>query len=58
MSMPTSRDLGLLSREQAARFGAHPALIGGGETIGYDALCDHAARIASLLDPDHERIHR
>jgi fatty-acyl-CoA synthase len=49
MSMPVSRDLGLLSREQAERFGAHPALIGGGETIGYATLADRAARIASFL---------
>jgi fatty-acyl-CoA synthase len=49
MNMPVSRDLGILLREQAARFGAHPALIGGGETIGYGALCDRAARIASFL---------
>jgi fatty-acyl-CoA synthase len=47
--MPVSRDLGFLLREQAARFGAHPALIGGGETIGYDALAERAARIASFL---------
>src|ERR1700722_7794007 len=49
MTMPVSRDLGHLLREQAARFGAHPALIGGGETIGYDALADRAARIATFL---------
>jgi fatty-acyl-CoA synthase len=49
MTMPDSRDLGLLSREQAARFGAHPAVIGGGETIGYAALADRAARIAGFL---------
>lgn len=49
MTMPVSRDLGLLLREQAARFGGHPALIGGGETIGYNALADRAARIASFL---------
>ncbi len=49
MTMPVSRDLGLLAREQAERFGAHPALIGGGETIGYDRLADRAARIASFL---------
>ena len=49
MNMPVSRDLGILLREQAARFGAHPALIGGGETIGYGALCDRASRIASFL---------
>jgi fatty-acyl-CoA synthase len=49
MIMPVSRDLGLLLREQAARFGAHPALIGGGETIGYDTLAGRAARIASFL---------
>jgi fatty-acyl-CoA synthase len=47
--MPASRDLGLLLREQAALFGAHPALIGGGETIGYDELAGRAARIASFL---------
>jgi fatty-acyl-CoA synthase len=49
MTMPVSRDLGLLLREQAARFGAYPALIGGGETIGYAALTERAARIASFL---------
>jgi fatty-acyl-CoA synthase len=49
MTMPVSRDLGFLLREQAARFGVHPALIGGRETIGYDALADRAARIASFL---------
>jgi len=49
MTMPVSRDLGLLLSEQAARFGAHPALIGGGETIGYGALAERAARIASFL---------
>jgi fatty-acyl-CoA synthase len=49
MTMPESRDLGFLLREQAARFGAHPALIGGGETIGYDELANLAARIASFL---------
>jgi non-ribosomal peptide synthetase component E (peptide arylation enzyme) len=43
-------DLGLLLREQAARFGAHPALIGGGETISYDTLVDRAARIATGSD--------
>ena len=49
MTMPASRDLGLLLREQADRFGAHPALIHDGETIGYDTLADRAARIASFL---------
>jgi fatty-acyl-CoA synthase len=49
MNMPVSRDLGLLLREQAARYGAHSALIGGSETIGYDTLCDRAARIASFF---------
>ncbi len=49
MTMPASRDLGFLSREQAARFGAHPAVIGGGETIGYATLADRAARIAGFL---------
>jgi len=48
MTMPASRDLGFLLREQAARLGAHPALIGD-ETIGYDTLADRAARIASFL---------
>jgi len=47
--MPVGRDLGVLSREQAARFGSHPALIGGGETIGYAELADRAARIAGFL---------
>src|SRR5258708_13095438 len=47
--MPDSRDLGCLLREQAARFGAHPAVIGGGETIGYATLAGRAARIASFL---------
>jgi fatty-acyl-CoA synthase len=47
--MPDSRDLGFLLREQAARFGAHPAVIGGGETIGYARLAERAARIASFL---------
>jgi fatty-acyl-CoA synthase len=49
MTMPGSRDLGLLLREQATRFGNHPAVIGGGETIGYDGLADRAGRIASFL---------
>jgi fatty-acyl-CoA synthase len=49
MTMPVSRDLGSLLREQAARFGAHPALIGMGETIGYAALADRAARIAGFF---------
>jgi fatty-acyl-CoA synthase len=49
MTMPVSRDLGLLLREQAARFGDLPAVIGGGETIGYDGLADRAGRIASFL---------
>lgn len=49
MTMPVSRDMGFLLREQAARLGSHPALIHGGETIGYAALCDRAARIASFL---------
>ena len=49
MTMPVSRDLGLLLREQATRFADHPALIGGGETIGYAMLADRAARIASFL---------
>jgi fatty-acyl-CoA synthase len=49
MTMPGSRDLGSLLREQAARFGAHPALIGMGETIGYDALAERAARIATYF---------
>jgi fatty-acyl-CoA synthase len=49
MTMPVSRDLGFLLREQAARFGSHPSLIGGGETIGYDTLADRASRIASFL---------
>src|ERR1700722_8788470 len=49
MTMPISRDLGFLLREQAVRFGGHPALIGNGETIGYAALADRAARIAAFL---------
>jgi fatty-acyl-CoA synthase len=49
MTMPVSRDLGLLLNEQANRLGTHPALIGGGETIGYDVLADRAARIAGFL---------
>jgi fatty-acyl-CoA synthase len=49
MTMPTTRDLGFLLREQSVRFGAHPALIGGGETIGYATLADRAERIASFL---------
>ena len=49
MMIPAGRDLGLLLREQAARYGAHPAVIGGGETLGYDTLADQAARIASFL---------
>jgi fatty-acyl-CoA synthase len=49
MTMPLSRDLGLLSREQAKRFGGHAALISGDQTIGYDALADRAARIAGFL---------
>ena len=49
MMMPVSRDLGFLAREQAARFGDHPALIGGGATVSYDILADRAARIAGFL---------
>jgi fatty-acyl-CoA synthase len=49
MTMPVSRGLGLLVREQAARFGTHPAVIGGGETISYAALAERAARIAGFL---------
>jgi fatty-acyl-CoA synthase len=49
MRMPGSRDLGLLLREQAVRFGARSAVIGGGETISYAALAERAARIASFL---------
>ncbi len=44
-----THDLGVLLRDQAARFEAHPALIGGGEIIGYDALADRASRIATFL---------
>jgi fatty-acyl-CoA synthase len=47
--MPLSRDLGSLLREQAARFGTHPALIGMDETLGYTALAERAARIATFL---------
>ena len=49
MTMPVSRDLGSLLREQATRFKTHPAMIGEGETIGYARLADRAARIASFL---------
>jgi fatty-acyl-CoA synthase len=49
MTMPLSRDLGSLLREQAARFGNHPALLGMGEPIGYAALAERAARIAGFL---------
>jgi fatty-acyl-CoA synthase len=49
MTMPISRDLGSLLREQSGRFGTHPALIGMGETISYTALADSAARIAAFL---------
>jgi fatty-acyl-CoA synthase len=49
MTMPVSRDLGFLLREQATRFKTHPAVIGGGETMGYAQLADRAARIASFL---------
>ena len=49
MTMPTSRDLGLLLREQAARHGARPALLGPEGAIGYDALAGRAARIAGFL---------
>ncbi len=49
MIIPANRDLGLLLREQAARHGDHPALIGGGETISYRTLADRAARIATFL---------
>ncbi len=49
MTMPSSRDLGFLLREQAAKYGAHPALISGGAATGYDALAERAARIASFL---------
>src|SRR4051812_10752689 len=49
MTMAASRDLGFFLREQSARFGAHPAVIGGGETIGYDQLAERCARIASFL---------
>ncbi len=49
MTMPISRDLGFLAREQAARFRGHPAVVGGGEIVGYDQLADRAACIASFL---------
>jgi fatty-acyl-CoA synthase len=49
MTMSLSRDLGSLLREQATRFGNHPALIGMGETIGYVALAERAARIAAFF---------
>lgn len=49
MTAPLSRDLGSLLREQAARFGSHPALIGMGETVGYSALAERAARIAGFF---------
>ncbi len=49
MIVPGSRDLGLLAREQAARYGARPAVIGIGETIDYATLADRAARIASFF---------
>jgi fatty-acyl-CoA synthase len=49
MTKPLSRDLGSMLREQAARFGSHPALIGIGGTIGYAALAERAARIAAFL---------
>ena len=49
MTIPRSCDLGFLLLEQASRFGAHPALIGGGESIGYATLADRAARIATFL---------
>jgi fatty-acyl-CoA synthase len=48
VTIPLSRDLGFLLREQAAKFGAHPALIAG-ETIDYATLADRAARIATFL---------
>ncbi|MGD0431531.1 MAG: class I adenylate-forming enzyme family protein [Acetobacteraceae bacterium] len=49
MTMPVSRDLGFLLREQAARHGAHPAVIGGGAAIGYTEMAARAARIASFF---------
>jgi acyl-CoA synthetase (AMP-forming)/AMP-acid ligase II len=66
MTMPRSRDLGSLLREQAARFGTHPALIGCGDTIGYSTLAERAARIAGFLaargvqrgESRHARHHR
>ena len=49
MTIPLSRDLGFLAREQAARYGSRPAVIGIGETIDNATLADRAARIASFL---------
>lgn len=49
MTIPGSRDLGTLLREQAARLDTHPALIGMGQTIGYAALAERAARIAAFF---------
>src|SRR5208283_4983629 len=42
-------DLGPLLREQAARYGGRPAVIGGGKTIGYVTLADRASRIAAFF---------
>ena len=47
--MPASRDLGLLLREQAARHGDRPALIGASGTIHYATLAERASRIAGFL---------
>ena len=49
MTIPLSRDLGFLLREQAARYGAHPALISAGAAVSYATLADRAARVASFL---------
>ena len=49
MTIPLSRDLGLLLREQAARYGDRPAVIAGNETISYATLADRAAHVAGFL---------
>ena len=49
MSAPTSRTLGALILEQAARHGDAPAAFAGGQALGYRALADRAGRIATTL---------
>jgi fatty-acyl-CoA synthase len=49
MIIPDSRDLGFLLREQAVRYGDHPAVIAGDETIGHATLAERAARLAGFF---------